>query len=122
MTKEGVEHIIDRYLFLRQAIDAHLSEVAYYVGKRRSVDRITDDVKAVCGIIEEVYGVEKDEYIKAMIGGIMQGRTDVNIMADLPISRSSYYMNKIKFINKVVSCCASKGVITYNEILNERIA
>ncbi len=122
MTKEEVEHIIKRYPFIRQAIESGLPEITYYIGKRKYYDRITEEVKGVCSIILAVLDAEQDQSVRFMITGILKGKTDTNIMKDLPLSRTTYYFCKIKFIDKVEKACASKGIITFEEILKERIA
>lgn len=83
----------------------------------------------------EVYGVpfavivirahekEENDLIKNFINkNILQGQTNIRLFADKPLDRSTYYKYKNKFVDIIYHCCISKGFVTLEEILEEKIA
>ena len=122
MTREEVEKIIRRFKFIKTAIKNKLSQAVFYIGKRKQSVEITAEVETVYEIIELVYKNENDTWIKYMIKLIKGGKTDVFIMQETHCSRSAYYAKKEAFIQKVYNCCIARNLVSFEEILMEKIA
>ncbi|MDE7296665.1 MAG: hypothetical protein K2N84_05305 [Clostridia bacterium] len=122
MTKVTVENIIKRYPYVTDAIKRGLSRTSFYIGNRKFVIDITEETKAVCELVKIIVAVEKSSLIKQMINEIIAGQSDVFIMMDLPYSKNVYYDKKKAIIEKVYKCCISRGLVSFEEILNEEIA
>ena len=122
MTKITIETIIKRYQYVIDAIKQGLSRTSFYVGNRKFVLDITEETKTVCDLVKIVVAAEKSNTIKQMINQIIAGQTDVFIMSVVPYSRNAYYDKKKAIIEKVYNCCISRGLVSFEEILNEGIA
>ena len=73
--------------------------------------------------LAEVYEKEENDLIKNFINkNILQGQTNIRLFADKPLDRSTYYKYKNKFVDIIYHCCISKGFVTLEEILEEKIA
>lgn len=75
----------------------------------------------VVATIDEISANEKDEFIKRLIDGIKNGETDKYLMRVLPLDKNAYYNRKKRIVDKIYQCCIFKGLINYEEILNESI-
>lgn len=117
MTKEEVKNIVKRYNYVSRAIDSGSGQAVFYVGKRRQVINITDEVMYVRCIIEIVYRREDDNILKLMIKNILSGEKDVFTMQKIYCSKSAFYSKKREFFEKVYECCISIGLINFMEIL-----
>lgn len=122
MTKDAVENVIKRYAQITYALERDLRYAIFYVGKRREVIEITDEIKKVCEIIKNVLNKEKDFFIRQMIKDIIAGKTDIYIMQNMPYSKNAYYTRKQGFIEKVYDCCIARRLVSYEDVLNEEIA
>ncbi len=122
MTKEDVQQIIKRYIYIWKAIKNQRSEVIFYIGKRRKRIVITEEIIAVCSIIEDVRDTTEEAWVKKMINGILRGESDISILFKLPCERSMYYDRKRKFVEQVYKCCVAKQMVPYEELLKEGIA
>ena len=114
--------MIKRYCYVSEAIEKGLSTAKFYIGNSKKVVNITEEVIKVCELIVLIYESETDEDIKNMIKYILEGRSDVNIIGVLPFEKNSYYSRKDAFFQKVYDCCISKNLVSFEEILKERIA
>ena len=122
MTKREVEKILKRYPFVTRAIKIGKPQAVFYIGNRKKVIDITDETKTVCELIEIVYNEEKDANIKFMIKELRLGANDTYIMERIHCSKNAYYSRKAAFIGKVFNLCISRNIVTFEEILTERIA
>lgn len=122
MTKEEVENVIKRYYLIKDALKNNLPQAEFYTGNRKHVLEITAEVKNVCTILELVYEIEEDKWIRIMIKGIMDGEKDITIMQDVPFSKNAYYARKEAFIQKIYYLCIFMDMVSYEEILNGEIA
>lgn len=55
MTKKGIENIVKRYTFIRKVMGEGKDTAVFYIGNRKKSIYITEEVKMVCGIIDEIY-------------------------------------------------------------------
>ena len=46
---------------------------------------------------------------------------DYKIVIQFPIERSKYYQIKERFVNKIYQCCIYRGLVEYQDILDEEI-
>lgn len=122
MTKADVEEIVKRYPFVIEAIKEGEKTAVFYIGNRKQIFEITEGVKAVYAILEEIEASETDEDVLCMIDGIKKGRSDVAIMQDVYWQKNAYYERKDRLIDKIFECCISKGFVRYEEIMNRGIA
>ena len=122
MAKDEIENVIKRFAQITDAIKRGLNRAVFYVGKRREVIEITDEIKAVCEIIIAVCEKQSNFYIRHMINSILAGVSDVRIIQDMPCERNAYYDKKQKFSDKVYACCAAQKLVSYEDILNEEIS
>ena len=119
--KERIEEVLRRYRYIQAALREGKTEVQFYVGKRKHKIIIDANLKIIFSIIDDISRKETDTYIKIMIEGIKKGYPDKYIMTKLPMEKNAYYDRKRKFVNKIYQCCICKGLIGYEEILNESI-
>ncbi len=122
MTKKEVERIIKRYKYIKRAIKENEGIYYFYIGHRKQKLVITDEVKMVYEIIEDIRKNVKDEWLKRMVNGILRGNTDIFMIQVLPCEKTFYYKWKEKFIQTIYRCCAAKQIIGYKELLKEGIA
>ena len=54
MTRADVEEIVKRYPFVIEAAKAGEKTAAFYIGNRKQIFEITEGVKAVYAILEEI--------------------------------------------------------------------
>lgn len=122
MTKAAVEEIVKRYPFVIEAAKKGEKTAVFYIGNRKQVFEITEGVKAVYAILEEIEENETDKDVLCMIDGIKKGRSDVAIIDDVNWQRNAFYERKDRLIDKIFECCISKGFVRYEEIMNRSIA
>lgn len=122
MTKADVEEIVKRCPFVKEAAKAGEKTAVFYIGNRKQIFEITEGVKAVYAILEEIEANETDEDVLCMIDGIKKGRSDVAIMQDVYWQKNAYYERKDRLIDKIFECCISKGFVRYEEIMSRSIA
>lgn len=122
MTKREISELIKRYPNIREAIKKGLHKATFYVGKRKREIVLTDDVKAVLTIIDDIYNSTNNKWVRSMIRELEAGKSDISIICGMPWSRSVYYEHKRRLIEKIYNCCVSLQLIGYTEILKEEIA
>ena len=83
MTRADVEEIVKRYPFVIEAVKEGKKTAVFYIGNRKQVFEITEGVKTVYAILEEIEENETDKDVLCMIDGIKKGRSDVAIIDDV---------------------------------------
>lgn len=73
MTKADIEEVVKRYPFVIKAIKNGEACAVFYVGNRKKSIEITDEVKEVYEILNEIYERETDFDVLRMIEGIRRG-------------------------------------------------
>ncbi len=99
MTRADVEEIVKRYPFVIEAVKEGKKTAVFYIGNRKQVFEITEGVKAVYAILEEIEENETDKDVLCMIDGIKKGRSDVAIIDDVNWQRNAYYERKDRLID-----------------------
>ncbi len=122
MTKKEVEHIIKRYAYIKKAMKAEKEIYYFYIGHRKQELVITEQVRMVYEIIEDVRKNSQVGWLGEMVNGILEGKSDTSLIHKLPCERNMYYKWKEKFIQTIYRCCAAKQLIGYEELLKEGIA
>lgn len=56
-----------------------------------------------------------------LLTDIKEGWKDYKIVIQFPIERSKYYQIKERFVNKIYQCCIYRGLVEYQDILDEEI-
>ncbi len=119
MTRDKIEWILKRYVYISQAIKKNLSEVVFYVGNRREKVIINDEILLVYEIIKDVRINIAEDWVRKMLDGILKGKSDVSLLFELPCERSMYYDRKRKLVELIYRCCIAKKMITYEQLLQE---
>ncbi len=122
MTRTEIEFIIKRYKYFKKALKENKVEDSFYIGKRKQNIIITEEVKMVYAIVEDVRKNIKDDWLYKMINGILAGKSDTYLIEMLPCERNMYYKWKEKFIQTVYRFCVAKQMVDYEELLKEGIA
>ena len=121
MTKDKLVYLLNRYRFIAKALVCNQSEVSFYVGNRKETIIIDDEVKTVFAVIDDILMVESPLVVKIMTYWLKLGYSDEHIIIETPLSRSSYYGIKRRIEDKIFKCCILKELVSYNELLNEKI-
>ena len=99
MTRADVEEIVKRYPFVIEAVKEGKKTAVFYIGNRKQVFEITEGVKTVYAILEEIEENETDKDVLCMIDGIKKGRSDVAIIDDVNWQRNAYCERKDRLID-----------------------
>jgi hypothetical protein len=113
MTKEEIEHIIRRMPQVERAIKQHATVACFYVGNRREVIELTEEIYLIREILADI--IQKEDYYIGLIIDyhIKKGKSDRYIITHLPFSKNSYYRLKQKIHERIYNCCIKKGVVSY---------
>jgi len=122
MTKEEVEIIIKRYYYISRAMKENSERAVFYIGKRKHVIPVTDEIKIIFDIVDKIYKAEQEAPIRLMIQLMKAGEKDVYIMREIHYSKNSYYEHKDAFIEKVYQCCIYHKLVSLEEILGGKSA
>lgn len=122
MTKKEVEELVKRYPYIVRAVQEGQTRAVFYVGKRKHEILITEVVKTVCRIFDDIYSSTKNKWIRLMIEGVRAGKSDISMIHLLPWERNAFYERKRKLIEKIYNCCVSLQLVCYDKILKEEIA
>lgn len=122
LTKDEVGIVIKRYRFIIRAIKENLPQAVFYSGKRKQIIEITEEVKSICKFIQIIYENEVDEWVRSMIKCLLQGRKDTYIIRTKDCSKNLFYARKSAFLEKLFNLCIYNNLVTYEEILEEKIA
>ena len=122
MTKADVEEIVKRYPFVIEAIKTGREKAIFYTGNRKRCIEISEDVKAVCAIFDDIQSRETDKDVLCMMDGIKRGRRDLSIMQDVHWQKNAYYERKSRLVDKIFECCILQGFVQYEEIMGRNIA
>ena len=106
MTKEEMEIIIKRYYYISRAMKENAERAVFYIGKRKHVIPVTDEIKIIFDIVDKIYKAEQEAPIRLMIH----------------YSKNSYYEHKDAFIEKVYQCCIYHKLVSLEEILGGKSA
>ena len=94
----------------------------FYIGNRKRCIEISEDVKAVCAIFDDIQSRETDKDVLCMMDGIKRGRRDLSIMQDVHWQKNAYYERKSRLVDKIFECCILQGFVQYEEIMGRNIA
>lgn len=121
VTRNNIEEIVKRYKEIKKAIKAGKRTAKFYAGGKKHSIEIAREVRTVFKIIEEIEAREEAEYMKEMIKSWKEGESDRSIIMKSPLSRNAYYERKREFINKIFACSIYRGMVSYEEIMEEKI-
>ncbi|MBE5737874.1 MAG: hypothetical protein E7348_05680 [Clostridiales bacterium] len=121
MTKEKVKYVIKRLPYILEMIRKGISEKDFYISKNKEKIIIDEEVFSVIRIVDEIIENEQASWLKRIFIGIKNGKSDVAIILNSPAERTKYYEIKREFINKIYTCCVSKGLVSYEEVLKSKI-
>lgn len=122
MTRSSIEEIVKRYREIEKAMKLGKNRAKFYAGGRKYSIPITDEVWIIFGIIEEIGEREEAKYMTEIIKKLKKGYSDKRIINESPVSRNAYYERKRKYMGKIYECCIGKGLVSYDEIMEEQIS
>ena len=121
LTKEKIRCVLRRLPYVLQMLEEGKTEAYFYISKRTEKIVVDDEVRAVVEILDEIIRHENSSWLKKLFLKVRKGNKDVYIMIDSPLSRGKYYLIKAHLVNKIYDCCIYRGLVSYEEILNEEI-
>ncbi len=121
MTRQKIKRILMRLPYILRMLHEGITEAKFYIGKKTEWIIIDEDVKVVVGIINDIMSKHSGDWTMEILEGKCKGKKDVAIMIASPASPNTYYDTKKELIHKIYACCAAKGLIPYEEIINEAI-
>ena len=83
---------------------------------------IDKETEIIVEIFKEI--VEREPlsgWFRQILQKVSKGDKDIFIIMESPVSRTKYYIVKDHLINKIYDCCVYKGLVSYEDILNEEI-
>lgn len=117
MTREEIYEILKRYPYIYDAVKRNKASAQFYIGKRKYEIKISNEIKVLFEIVEDIESSASGTYEKVLIDGLKKGKKDISVMRNIPYSRSSYYSKKQGLIEKIYECSISKGLVDYDDIL-----
>lgn len=121
MIQKKIKMVIKRYTLILAMLKKGKRNGYIRVRNRKVWIEIDDDMLVIVEIIDEIIEREQTEWLKKLYTKILKGEKDFRIMMDCPVERGKYYETKKRFFNKIYQCCICKGLVLYDEILNENI-
>ena len=121
MTKEELVYLLNRYGFIEKALKNNKSEVSFYVGNRKETIIIDDNVRIVISIIDDILKLESPLIVQIINYWLKFGYSDEYIIIRMPFSRSTYYRIKRIIENKIYQFCILRGLVSYDDLLSEKI-
>ncbi len=121
MIREKIKMVIKRYSHILTMIRKGQTEARVRVNARTEKIIIDEEVITIVNIINEIVEQEKTAWLKNFYIKLLKGKKDISILLDCPVERGKYYETKKRFFNKIYQCCICKGLVLYEEILNEDI-
>ena len=123
MNKKEIYHLLKRYHYIIEAIGNGETEAEIFISGRKENIQIDEKIITFVDIVQLIYKNEDNELIKSFIDkNVIHGQTNTRVFADKPLDKSTYYDYKSKFVDIIYHCCISKGLVTREEILEERIS
>lgn len=121
MTKAELIYILQRYRYIVKAVHSKKTHISFYVGNRKEMIALDNQVEIIFSIIDDIMNNESKLIVKIMKYWLKRGYSDERIILNVPLSRSSYYRIKRTIENKIYQCCIKRGLVSYKELLNEKI-
>lgn len=121
LTKEKIKHVLRRLPYVLQMLNEDKTEAYFYISKRTEKVVIDDEVRAIVDILDEIIRRENSSWLKKIFLKVRKGNKDVYIMIDSPLGKGKYYLIKARLVNKIYDCCIYRGLVSYEDILNEEI-
>ena len=122
MTKEKIRRVLKRLPYIRKLIEEEKTEALIYINHNTEKFEIDEEVKIIVEIIAEIIAHEpQGSWLATVLKYIQDGQKDVSIIIKSPVSRAKYYIVKEQVVEKIYECCIYKGLVSYEDILNEII-
>lgn len=122
MTKEKIRRVLKRFPYVRKVIEEGKTEGTVYLNHYTEKIEIDAEVKIIVEILDEILEREPpNSWFANILRNIQAGKKDVSIIIKSPVSRAKYYIIKEHLIEKIYECCIYKGLVDYEDILNEEI-
>lgn len=122
MQKAELKEFLQIYSKVATAVegDKEYIYVRYY-DRMRKVE-ITEWSKQLPQFIQEIMEYEENPLFNQIIReSVVLGKSDKKLLAELPISESSYYRYKRKFEEKLYELFIAAGYVSREEILKNKI-
>ena len=106
MTKKRVSYILKRFPYIVKAVRDGKESVEINKSGRKECIFLDGETKILMELFLLVYEHEEDATIKKIMElRVIKGMSDLSIVTQQPIERSSYYRYKNSIIDKVYHCC-----------------
>ena len=114
--------MLKRLPYIRKLIEEEKTEALIYINHNTEKFEIDEEVKIIVEIIAEIIAHEpQGSWLATVLKYIQDGQKDVSIIIKSPVSRAKYYIVKEQVVEKIYECCIYKGLVSYEDILNEVI-
>lgn len=121
MTKDKIRKVLKRFPYYTKMIREGRREAQFYIAKKTERFTVDREVETIVEIVEEIHLREQPAWLKRIVEDLQKGKKDISIMVRSPLSKGKYYFVKEKLIDKIYDCCIHKGLVSYEEILEEEI-
>lgn len=122
MRKAELKRILQLYHQISREIHEKQSEaIKEHYGRKYRI-KIPEWAWRLETFINEVVETEEDEYFtKIMIDSYVKGKSDKAILAENPISESTFYRWKRKVEEKLYELYIAEGLVSKDEIMDNKI-
>ncbi len=121
MTIQRIQRILKRFPYIKKMLAEGKTEARFYIGKRTEHIIVDEKVKITLEILRDVENSLKEDWEREMVEAMKAGKSDVQILREVPACREKYYKVKWKLIDKIYKCCIHRGLVTYEQVLSEDI-
>ncbi len=122
MTKKDIKWFVKRYKYIKILIKTGQPKITYYVGKRKEEIVLTEELKKLYEMTEDIYLHIKEGWLQKMIADLLNGKSDLFLFQTYPCGRSTYYKIKKEFREKIYRCCIANDLVAYQELLERGLA
>lgn len=122
MTKKRIYHLLKRYRYIMEAIHMGKDKINIRISGRYEIIHIDATILTFVEIVKTIYNKEQDVLIKKFIyKNVIQEQPNTKLYVNEPLDKSTYYHYKNKFVDKIYHGCIYFGLVTLQEIIEEKI-
>lgn len=122
MTKKELKVYLRIYFKIAESLVRRKDGTEIKIGAKTKFVKFKNWVYRLPEYLREIKDEEKNEQLQKLIKlRFEQGKTDRTILAQLPISESTYYRWKEKIVEKIYAMFIESGYVSRKEIMQEAI-
>ena len=123
MNRKEIKYLLNIYTQIRPSLEKREKKATILIYGRKRTMILTEDHYHLKEFIEVIMKTETNELVISVIReSVLLGKNDLSVVYKLPISESTYYRWKRKFIDKLYALFVCIDTISMEEILQESIA